>query len=52
MEFTTRNGEKLNGKLIHQYPAFEGGIRYIIEVNGNEYRCVKNENDELIELVI
>ena len=51
IEFTTRSGEKKSGKLVHQYPAFEGGMRYIIEVNGVQYRCVKS-GDQFVELVV
>ena len=40
-EFKTRNGEVLKGKLVYQYPAFEGGMKYIFDVNGRLYRCVK-----------
>ena len=41
-EFTTKNGEVLQGKLVHQYGAFEGGMRYIFELqNGKQYRCIK-----------
>lgn len=51
--FTDRRGEKRAGRVVREYGAFEGGIRYIIvdETNGREYRCV-NVNDELVELVV
>lgn len=49
--FTTRTGEVKTGKLVHQYSAFEGGMRYIISSDGREYRCIK-EGDEYKELVI
>ena len=53
MEFTTANGEKLEGVIVHQYPAFEGGMRYVLATgNGAQYRCIKDENGNLIELVI
>ena len=41
VEFTDRNGNILSGKIIHQYNAFEGGKRYIIQTSsGKEYRCI------------
>lgn len=52
MEFTTSNGEILTGKLVHSYSALEGGMRYIFEVDGKEYRCIQDENGNYIELVI
>ncbi len=51
MEFTTENGEKLIGELVHFYSAFEGGMRYIFESNGIEYRCVMNDEGEFIEYI-
>lgn len=41
--FTDRNGERRIGKIVREYGAYEGGIRYIIqdETNGHDYRCVK-----------
>ena len=50
--FTTRNGEQLTGELVHQYPAFEGGMRYILVNHGKEYRCVKDEQNRFVELVV
>jgi len=52
MVFTTSDGRKLDGQLIHLYPAFEGGMRYIFESQGKEYRCVMNEKGEYIEFVV
>lgn len=51
--FTDRNGEGRYGRILREYMAFEGSIRYIIqdETTGREYRCVK-ANDEFVELVI
>ena len=49
--FTTRDGKILTGKLVHQYGAFEGGMRYIISVNGKDYRCVRNEVGDYVEYV-
>lgn len=51
MEFTTREGKKLVGVLLNMYPAFEGGMRYILFANGNEYRCIKDQNGNLVEYV-
>lgn len=49
--FKTKNGEILEGQLIHQYPAFEGGMRYIFRTDtGKEYRCILKEF-EYIEYV-
>ena len=41
IEFTTKDGALLFGKLINVYVAFEGGTRYIFDVNGKQYRCRK-----------
>ena len=42
IEFTTKNNETLNGRLVNTYEAFEGGTRYIFETeNGSQYRCIK-----------
>lgn len=41
LEFTTKDGTLLFGKLVHTYVAFEGGTRYILDVNGKQYRCVR-----------
>lgn len=49
--FKTRKGDILAGRLIHSYSAFEGGMRYIISVEGKEYRCVKDGEGRLIEFV-
>lgn len=51
--FKDRKGEGHYGKIVREYGAFEGGIRYIIrdEINGHDYRCVK-KNGEYKELVI
>lgn len=51
MEFTTRDGKKLVGVLLNMYPAFEGGMRYILFANGVEYRCIKDGDGNLIEYV-
>lgn len=47
--FTDKNGIEKNGVLVHQYVAFEGGMRYIIEVDGVQYRCVEKDG-KYIEL--
>ena len=47
--FIDRNGNKLQGTLVRQYGAFEGGMRYIISVNNREYRCVMDENGNYVE---
>jgi mRNA-degrading endonuclease HigB of HigAB toxin-antitoxin module len=41
LEFTTKDGTTLVGKLVDAYVAFEGDTRYIFDVNGRQYRCVK-----------
>ena len=50
--FKDRNGEGRYGKIVREYPAFEGGMRYIIidETNRHEYRCVK-KNGKFVEYV-
>ena len=50
--FTTRDGDTLTGNLVRVYSAAEGGMRYIISVDGKEYRCVRNNAGEYIEYVI
>lgn len=52
MKFTTRDGKELDGTLIRKYKAFEGEMRYIIEALGVMYRCVEDENGNLVELVL
>ena len=52
MKFTTKDGRVLDGTLIRKYKAFEGDERYIIVALGVQYRCVKDENGELVELVL
>lgn len=52
MKFTTRDGKVLDGVLIRKYKAFEGDTRYIIEALGVMYRCVEDENGNLVELVL
>lgn len=49
--FMTRTGKILQGKLVHSYGAFEGGMRYIFEVDGMQYRCVKNNDGYYVEYV-
>ena len=40
------------GRMVRSYGAFEGGMRYIFQVdNGREYRCIKNSNGEYEEYV-
>jgi hypothetical protein len=43
VNFTDRNGEQRIGKIIREYRAFEGEMRYIIvdETTRREYRCIK-----------
>ena len=51
IEFITRDGEVLQGELVHSYGAFEGGMRYIFQTaDGKEYRCVKDD-DKYVEYV-
>ena len=47
------NGKIVYGKLIRKYCAFEGGVRYIFNVNGYEVRCIyDNMNCNYRELVV
>lgn len=41
--FTTKDGEKLTGILINSYFAYEGGKRYVVDVDGRQYRLIKND---------
>lgn len=50
--FTAKDKTQITGELVHQYPAFEGGMRYIIANNGKQYRCVKDSDGKFVELVI
>ena len=52
MIFKTRSGELKEGTLVRKYGAFEGGMRYIVSVNGKEYRCVKDADGNMVELVV
>lgn len=52
MIFKTRDGEVKEGTLVRQYGAFEGGMRFIISVNGKDYRCVKDADGNMVELVV
>ena len=51
--FKDRAGEGRYGRVVREYGAFEGGVRYIIqdETNGRDYRCVR-KNGEYKELVV
>lgn len=53
VQFKDRSGERRYGKIMREYPAFEGGIRYIIqdETNGRDYRCVR-KNGNFVELTV
>lgn len=51
VKFKTRDGVQMEGYLIRQYRAFEGDMRYIIQTDNGEYRCIKQDG-ELIELVV
>lgn len=44
--FITKDGERKEGKLVHQYPAFEGGMRYIFQTDtGRQYRCIREDTE-------
>lgn len=51
--FTDRNGIERKGKLLREYRAFEGDIRYSIEdINTlKDYRCIKKDG-KFVELVV
>lgn len=51
--FKDRDNKKREGHIVHQYTAFEGGMRYVLvdDSTGHEYRCVK-KNGEFVELVM
>ena len=45
IEFRTREGEKVVGRIIKSYRCFEGYMRYIFEtLTGMQYRCIETEN--------
>ena len=51
-KFRTRSGEVKSGKIVHSYRGFEdGNMRYIVNSNGTDYRCVKNADGEYVEFV-
>lgn len=53
VNFTTRDGDNVEGIIIRNYLAYEGGMRYIIvDISGREYRCVKDDDGNYIELVV
>ena len=47
-----KSGELIVGQLVHQYVAFEGGMRYIFRTERGEYRCYKDERGNYRELVV
>ena len=49
--FKTRHGVQKTGYLVRQYSAFEGGMRYIIRTDNDEYRCVRDEDGNFVEFV-
>ena len=51
-QITTINGKVIEGTLVRQYLAYEGGMRYIFSTTSGDYRCVKDENGNYVELVI
>ncbi len=54
MKFLTKSGDEKVGTLVRSYPAFEGGMRYILDVDGIQYRCVWQKQDDkeiLVEYV-
>lgn len=54
MKFLTKHGDEKVGTLVRSYPAFEGEMRYILEVGGIQYRCVwqkKGDREYLVEYV-
>lgn len=48
---TLRNGVMVEGYLVRQYRAFEGGMRYIFKTQNGEVRCVKDANENYREYV-
>lgn len=38
-----KDGTKIPGTLIHQYGAYEGGMRYIFKTTVGEIRCIKKD---------
>lgn len=56
VNFLTKYGDEKTGKIVRWYSAFEGGVRYIVEADGVQYRCVwkfdeKENRNKLIEYV-
>ena len=49
---TLKTGEQVQGKLIYQYGAFEGGMRYIFKTDRGEIRCVKDKDNNYIEYTV
>lgn len=47
---TLKDGTKIPGTLIHQYPAFEGGMRYVFKTSVGEIRCI-NKDGKYVEYV-
>lgn len=51
-KITLKDGRVVHATFIRQYPAFEGGMRYIFYVNGyGDVRCIKDENGNFKEYV-
>lgn len=51
VSITTKNGVTIEGTLVRQYRAFEGGMRYIVRTSNGEYRCVKDSYGNYVEYV-
>jgi hypothetical protein len=51
-KFITKDGVQIEGYLVRQYTAFEGGIRYIFQVGCGEHRCIKDADGNYRELVV
>lgn len=50
--FITKEGNVYMGKIVHTYMCFEGYKRYIIELDGKQYRCVYTAEGDFVEEVI
>ncbi len=50
--FKNRKGVSILGRIVRSYLAFEGGMKYIITADGIDYRCIKDEQGNYVELVV
>lgn len=51
MKIILKNGNVVEANMVRQYPAFEGGMRYIFRTPDGECRCIKDKDGNYVEYV-